>query len=323
MPFYSDQDLEGFAKEATQAYLSRDIPLNESVIKIASENNLTKDQVDRVVEHSNNQTYLALFPKSENKYVEFPTADGEKVSEAVFGVSAGYNPSIDELEDYRVPPVVEKIAEFSVVGGEDTREPDATNLTPVESYKLAKLIFGNRERYEGIAKEAALKFEIAAAEYFNMIKQAVLKKEAEFGHIKQAAISAQEDVINMGVIRELFEKYAERLEELGVDKYPHYCDLSDNTTYLGEVETEHLLVKKAEELLQISADYITNLEKTGSARALIAAGLGGLVVGGGLTAGVMKKRQEKKELKDAIWNSPLSRENNPQRVPSMAQTTRF
>jgi hypothetical protein len=71
-------DLQAYGKEAALAYLKSKVPLNDSIIKIASDYLLNEQQVRRVAEHANVEVHLALFNNNDdpkNRYVAFDVAD--------------------------------------------------------------------------------------------------------------------------------------------------------------------------------------------------------------------------------------------------------
>ena len=126
------ETLEYFGKEAAKEYLQNSVPLNDTITKIAEENALTKEQINRVTEAANTTTYLALFKTAEDKYIEFPVADSEKIAEYLKPVS--YIPNT--LDDYGSPP--------------KSMLDDNTEIFPVEEGALEKesSIKGDREKFQ-------------------------------------------------------------------------------------------------------------------------------------------------------------------------------
>lgn len=86
----SASDLEGLGKRASQLFLSMNVPLNEAVIKLAREHpGISQEQVKRVVEFANTETFQRLFEKQAgDKNIEFKIADPQEVLRAV-NASAG------------------------------------------------------------------------------------------------------------------------------------------------------------------------------------------------------------------------------------------
>lgn len=85
---YSKQELREFGKRAAREFVDSATPLNDSVVRFAKEAQLNQDQVQRVVEAANTETFLALHSKTAEGNVEYPLADPEAVHKLVFGEGA-------------------------------------------------------------------------------------------------------------------------------------------------------------------------------------------------------------------------------------------
>lgn len=82
----SASELMGMGKQASRLHLNDGMPLNDAVVKVASggDSCLTVEQVTRVAEAANNQTYLALFEKqADNKVVDFVVAEPREIVRAL------------------------------------------------------------------------------------------------------------------------------------------------------------------------------------------------------------------------------------------------
>jgi hypothetical protein len=77
---YSAHDLEDFGKVASSSFLDNSVPLNKGIQKIAGENSLNRQQINRVVESANVETYLAMMKTAESKYVNFDLADSNAIA---------------------------------------------------------------------------------------------------------------------------------------------------------------------------------------------------------------------------------------------------
>jgi len=67
------------AKQAAVDFLEHKTPLNDSIRKIASDNNLNPNQVTRVVEEANILTYKNLFEKNAEKTFTFDLANSKEI----------------------------------------------------------------------------------------------------------------------------------------------------------------------------------------------------------------------------------------------------
>jgi hypothetical protein len=76
----SPDRLELLAKVAARRFIEGRTPLNETITKFASENDLNTNQIERVCEMSNVAVHQALWPSaSEKEKVAFPLADAKAV----------------------------------------------------------------------------------------------------------------------------------------------------------------------------------------------------------------------------------------------------
>lgn len=76
-------NLEQYASSVSSGYLRHGLDMNKVIAKIASTNNLNANQIQRVIEESNNKVYLAKYAQMKNsndREVSFDRADMEKVS---------------------------------------------------------------------------------------------------------------------------------------------------------------------------------------------------------------------------------------------------
>lgn len=74
---FQKEDFERMGETVAENFLSKKVPLNDTVLKIASENEMNPEQIKRLVEAANVKTFLKLFERPENKdsNIEFDVAD--------------------------------------------------------------------------------------------------------------------------------------------------------------------------------------------------------------------------------------------------------
>jgi len=76
--------LELLAKTAAKRYLEERVPLNSTIQKIAEENDLNANQIERICEMANIATHRALWSKTAQKEsIAFPLADAKTVVQVV------------------------------------------------------------------------------------------------------------------------------------------------------------------------------------------------------------------------------------------------
>lgn len=68
-------DLDALGKQIADDYIQNDTSLTESLTKTARNHGLNRQQINRVAERANEDTYLNLIKEAEDKYVMFDLAD--------------------------------------------------------------------------------------------------------------------------------------------------------------------------------------------------------------------------------------------------------
>lgn len=83
MPLLTDKDLQKLASAAAVDLVDNNIPLNTTISKVASEMSLTQEQIKRLCEASNNQTFNRMFTSKDktasDRMVEFDVAESDKI----------------------------------------------------------------------------------------------------------------------------------------------------------------------------------------------------------------------------------------------------
>ena len=74
-----EASVSGWATEAADAFLKRQVPLNSSIGKIAEREHLNREKVARVVEEANRQVFLNRFPNEPDKRFTFAVADTDDI----------------------------------------------------------------------------------------------------------------------------------------------------------------------------------------------------------------------------------------------------
>ena len=74
--------LRVLGKKAANAFLSEQVPLNDSVRSFSKEASLNEQQTRRVIEHANTATFLGVFKGGYENNVSFPLAEYDKIASA-------------------------------------------------------------------------------------------------------------------------------------------------------------------------------------------------------------------------------------------------
>ena len=83
----SQSDYEFLASHAVAQYTDKEVPLNDSITKIAEVNDLNGDQIKRIVEIANTKTFLKMYKTAENKGndIDFDVADATPILKKYYG----------------------------------------------------------------------------------------------------------------------------------------------------------------------------------------------------------------------------------------------
>ena len=303
-------DIDNWSKSAAKEYLTTGKVLDETIEKIASENGLNRDQLNRVVEATNTEVYVQMFNQAQDKYIQFQNADAEKIAEHLFGTEKTSQVSD---EDYQEPPTSYPLndveAEAVLV---KTAEVEPTNTTNTEAlheyYKIAAL----ETRLEQSIDEVEVQYQHDSAVLYSMIKQAVLGGTS-FGDIKYALTSVYDDpVINVN-LTEAQEKISEEL-------FPQKLDVDVRS--IGTVNLENSLVKQANLLLKHAQDFKNLKAKHAETLEQLKQHIkeGGimtgvkLVGGGALAGGIAVDQLSKKRLEQNVMKSKMQQPNAYTRI---------
>jgi hypothetical protein len=167
-----------FGREAANAYLERNVSLNETIEKIANENDLTYNQIERVCEAANKDVYLHLFKNQSNaektgakgvyeKYVVFPIAEPGVISKALNKTASVFSDTSDYYAD---------------VPSDLVDSGDPLTMFAVESSEVEKTASPNSDLgYDIIAKLKSVQQQLAGS---------LLVKQAEIDETRQRLYSA-------------------------------------------------------------------------------------------------------------------------------------
>lgn len=236
-------DLDNWSKQAANEYLTHKTPLNDSILKLASDHGLNRDQVNRVTEAANTEVYINLFNNATDKYIEYETADSEKIAERLFGVEKR---AASDDSDYDELPLSDPVsdagdASLTKLATSDVDLPTTNTEALHEYYKLAAL----ETRLKGALDEVDVAYQTDASILFSLIKQAVLGGTS-FGDIQAAITSLHADPVIEINLQEVREKIASEI-------YPE--KLNDTRTSYGTVNADNALVKQASRLVKHAQEY--------------------------------------------------------------------
>jgi hypothetical protein len=101
----NETQFEKLADSISEDFLKTGTPLEDGILKVAHEAHLNPDQIRQLARITNVRTHLELFEKSsaDNKIVEFPVADPDKILEKFYGEPVKTASFDDAILDFGTP----------------------------------------------------------------------------------------------------------------------------------------------------------------------------------------------------------------------------
>lgn len=207
--------LEVFAKTAAKRYLEEGAALNDTIKKIASENDLNSNQIERVCEMANISTHQGLWTKTAQKEkISFPLANSKAVIAAVQPATTKTAAALfvrDIDPDYAGPPkglpgagpsIADMFGVDKVAGHNGLTEITERQRISIQLQKLA----AERQRLADRVLVAGAELETLEKKAFEAVKQEVVGG-GSFLQLFQAA-----SVAGMGKLaKEYFPQFEDRL----------------------------------------------------------------------------------------------------------------
>lgn len=194
--------------EASRNFLSEGVPMNQMIVKIATENDLSPIQIQRICEIANHSTYSQMIKNSEDKTFEFPLARSDEIM--------GFLKEEPEKtsSDYNMPPRSSSVDVNSnkLFGFNSlSNESDVEESKKVAQNTLTK-VAAAREELESRVIVNDGKIDTTEDLFFKQAKEMILTESATFRDIATACLGVWEDDKREGLIT----KTAMRLANDGV-----------------------------------------------------------------------------------------------------------
>jgi hypothetical protein len=186
-PTVSAERLELFAKTAAKRYIQNQVPLNDTISKLAEENDLNSHQIERVCEIANIATHQAPWPSATDKVkVAFPLANARMIPKHA---SKDHKPETHEkaedrprghtMSDYATAPkgLPRRGPPMNAMMGVDPSKGHDGLKGPSERQRVLLILEkkgAERKRLHGQVMMAAMECETVEKLAFAMVKQAVL-----------------------------------------------------------------------------------------------------------------------------------------------------
>jgi|SaaInlV_200m_DNA_2_1039689.scaffolds.fasta_scaffold00687_13 hypothetical protein len=237
-------DLDSFGKQAAENYVSSDVSLNDTITKIAEDNGLSVQQITRVVEAANVETYLSLLKTAKDKYVEFDVATANDVHTSVTKVA-----EVSNCHDYDEPPCInEDVALFYI---------EKTAEIPIDRAKIEKQaseLSGKFDFLVNALHDNELEADTLLRDLKVMTKQALLQNVAfnDLGLIYKEAMP----ILGEAVLSEIKNTITENSPHLDLEKEASMKFVNEESDFFLAAQN---FEKVAEKRLMI-ADAISHFE---------------------------------------------------------------
>ena len=289
-------ELQLLGQQLSEDFVLRKIPLTESLCKVAEERGLNKQQVYRVAETANVETYLKLIKTASDRYLVFPVADPFEV------FSRREKNKIETLEkksevddsDYESDPEIivdGPITFFPITAADEEPQPQS----PAKLEKEAQRIRGEEIYYTNRLDEEISDFQLKTQRLYTHIKQAALQG-ATFDIIKDTIKTSSNLIDISDLCDECHEKLASQISHLDtIAKYPIDVQIEqsikDATTLVEDCAIKvAVLIEQLEQMkkeasvpkftMNLLKSFVTSIRKHPKFTALIAgAGLLGYPAG--------------------------------------------
>jgi len=234
----TSHDLDRLGKEISASYIEDDRPLTEALVKTASAHGLNRQQINRVAESANVETYLGLLKTSSDKYVNFNLADSraahEKVADQPVTKEGAY-------ADYDSEPTKDDVSVFDLYReyhGEDSFKKEASvGRTENEARKEASQLLGTLEFLDDNMRESLACLETAFDKLAFYTKQELLSG-TPFNNIKRVVTQAAPFA---------GEKIAEDMQNRFKPSLTH-IDFEKSATYKGIPNPDNTIYKYAAQI---------------------------------------------------------------------------
>ena len=169
-------DLTKLGKQLANSYVTTGASLNDGLVKLGHTRGLNKQQLQRVAEAANQETYLCLMKTAEDKYLEFPLADASvahiEINKAPTKVASIHDDYATSYSPHAEEPV---FGLYTKLYPEDAfvTPPSADNKASI--YKKASLVESMLSNFDTHKFEASSNFEANLSKLAHLTRQGVLQ----------------------------------------------------------------------------------------------------------------------------------------------------
>lgn len=170
---YSASELHKLGKAISHSYLEGDTDLTEGLQKAASMHNLNEQQIKRVAETANVETYVSLLKTADDKYIEFNLADAQKVQPKQSSTE-----KTSYINDYESSPEYKFDAQKLFPGLDLSESTEKTASVEENTVKYAQQMRGTIDFLINALSDEVMNYQSNLSKVAYMTKQAYLQDSA-------------------------------------------------------------------------------------------------------------------------------------------------
>lgn len=274
------EELLLLGRQVSRDFISKGKDMNESIEKVANALGLNEQEVKRVAEQANVDTYLNMVNKSSDRYVEFPLADPTKINAHEKTAESASTVSDTDYIDLASTDNIEfSLSMYNGIGEmlKVAELEEASTSIVEEEIKLARLE-GTLQYVIDNANQEILKLAELADTCLYEEKQAILAGETPeevFSIVKEAADLASEFLVDQHV--SVLEKDLSNTDFSKVAACaPKGKKVNKKSKLYKAAEAVENQNKYIFEILALSDKYGKDLEKMAAAGAVAKGALGAI-----------------------------------------------
>lgn len=267
--------LASYKESAVNGFLRNNIDMNQTIAKIAQDDNLNDNQIHRVIEEANTQVYLVKHAQCQNNYdreVYFPLADLQKVKDFMNNkqaTAASLDSKLEKKASYENSDGDEALNAFNASFYDTTslaldQEITAEEVVARELFKKHgelkadlsnKIAAFNASVYE--FADVMLSLDRHFADTQSIFKHACIKGDLKIDKQQAVKLAISEKVAMLKSNNELFDSYELRLENIDTSIPVKDFSLKGRGFYKNASED---MVGKMPVILTESSRRVRNLE---------------------------------------------------------------
>lgn len=222
------EQLIQMGKNLSSDFVQKNVNMTEELTKLAEAHGLNKEQLFRIAETANVESYLKLIDKTSDKYLEFPIADAKLAHDTYMQKTATEIPEKNEYEDLPIPGDFSFALYGKVAALEDTIDLSNVNLN------FAVRLLDTVSYIQNHWLDKSAEFTSGVENIFDQSKQFILDNTS-FNDLKEIIKTAAPNIHE-----DLSDIYQQKLEKsrikLNLEKTANTKEVNTASKYFQDLE---------------------------------------------------------------------------------------